>query len=1242
MSVIFMSGKTYYKGFCFISIPLYLLLLVLPSCSSKKNNSSTKTDILDSLELPIKTNITTPDDNKKPKVTFLKDVSKPIVFAFPKNISNVHSGVLYENGKLQSGGKKAAQLYTAKNTYTTNTQEAQGKGFFTNFTSDNGLALDQVYCSYQDRMGNIWFGTAGGGVSKYDGKSFINYNTYHGLANNTVWCITEEKFDNIWFGTDGNGISKFDGKAFTNYSTDQGLSNNIVYSIKEDRKGNLWIGTSGGGLCKYDGKYFTTYTTKDGLASNDVKDIIEDLNGNLWFATLGGGVSKYDGKKITKYSFKQGLSDSVIWCLLLDKKGNIWLGSDGKGAYKYDGKTFTNYNENNGLYDKNILSLTEDKHGNIWMGSRNHGSFKYDGNNFLNYTTKQGLANNTVRSIIEDKSGNLWFGTFGSGISKYAGNSFSNFTIEQGLANNVVYSITDDKDGDLWFCTNNEGICKYDGKQFVQYNKKVGLPDNSVYCIYKDHFNNLWFGTFGKGISKYDGKNITNYTTEQGLANNVVFSILQDRKGNYWFGTSGGGVSKFDGKSFTNYTTAQGLGSNVVYSMTEDKSGNIWIGTFEGGVSKYDGESFTNYTIKQGLGSNVVWNIKEDNKGNLWFATQEGLSLLEKDWSEKIELAKSRKLNFPIFKTFTTKDGLPDNFVTQVVQGDDSTLYVGTNLGVCELFYQNKVEKKWSVGKVFNQLNGYPVKDVNTGLGAMYKDSTGIIWIGTGSDRTGLVRFDPKSIDHSNNSTPLVFIQSIKLNNENICWSDLNTNIFMPENESHAYPSYILEEINTYRKILLPNERDSIKEKYLKISFDSISRWFPIPYNLVLPYINNNVKFDFNAIEVDKNFLVKYSYLLEGYDNEWSPEQSTSTATFGNITEGTYTFMLKAKKANGKWSNPIRYSFTVLPPWWRTWWMYTLYFIMAISLIILAFWWNNRRLVYQKRILEHKIKVATKQIREEKEVVETQKRKIEETIEILQSTQVQLIQSEKMASLGELTAGIAHEIQNPLNFVNNFSDVNIELLGELKDEIKKGNLEEVHAIADDVISNEEKINHHGKRADAIVKGMLQHSRSSNGIKEPTDINALCDEYLRLAYHGLRAKDKSFNATMKTDFDKTIGNINIIPQDIGRVILNLINNAFYVVDEKKKLGIENYEPIVTVKTKKVENKVLISVKDNGNGIPQKILAKIFQPFFTTKPTGQGTGLGLSLSYDIVKAHGGELMVETKEGEGSEFVIQLPVV
>ena len=297
-------------------------------------------------------------------------------------------------------------------------------------------------------------------------------------------------------------------------------------------------------------------------------------------------------------------------------------------------------------------------------------------------------------------------------------------------------------------------------------------------------------------------------------------------------------------------------------------------------------------------------------------------------------------------------------------------------------------------------------------------------------------------------------------------------------------------------------------------------------------------------------------------------------------------------------------------------------------------------------------KKANVLLQKQKEEIVIQKENVEQTLIELKSTQAQLVQSEKMASLGELTAGIAHEIQNPLNFVNNFSEVNKEMLEELQAERLKPNAERDEVLQNDlindVITNEEKINQHGKRADAIVKGMLQHSRQTKGIKEPTDINALCDEYLRLSYHGLRAKDKSFNADFKTDFDESIGKINIVSQDIGRVLLNLFNNAFYAVNEKGRRSTvdsqqltDNYKPLVTIQTKKQNNKIELKVIDNGNGIPQSIIDKIFQPFFTTKPTGQGTGLGLSLAYDIItKEHNGTIHAESKEDEGTKFIIFLP--
>ncbi len=316
--------------------------------------------------------------------------------------------------------------------------------------------------------------------------------------------------------------------------------------------------------------------------------------------------------------------------------------------------------------------------------------------------------------------------------------------------------------------------------------------------------------------------------------------------------------------------------------------------------------------------------------------------------------------------------------------------------------------------------------------------------------------------------------------------------------------------------------------------------------------------------------------------------------------------------------------------------------LFALTLFI-RFSMLRRKYAQEKLEREHERSAMIEQqkVELEKQVAERTS-ELQRSLEDLRSTQKQLIQSEKMASLGELTAGIAHEIQNPLNFVNNFSDINKELIEELKmkNEELKIDDSDIKDLLNDIEENSEKINHHGKRADAIVKGMLQHSRTSTGQKEPTDINALCDEYLRLAYHGMRAKDKSFNCETKTEFDSSLPKINVVPPDIGRVLLNLINNALFTVGDKSKQHLSGYEPTVTIRTKNSGDSIEIIVKDNGNGIPEKIKDKIFQPFFTTKPTGQGTGLGLSLSYDIIKAHGGEIKVRSREGEGTEFIITLP--
>jgi signal transduction histidine kinase len=409
-----------------------------------------------------------------------------------------------------------------------------------------------------------------------------------------------------------------------------------------------------------------------------------------------------------------------------------------------------------------------------------------------------------------------------------------------------------------------------------------------------------------------------------------------------------------------------------------------------------------------------------------------------------------------------------------------------------------------------------------------------------------------------------------------------------------------------------------------------------------LPYNQNRVIFNFVALHYSFPLANQYAYRLIGFDNNWIYTTTQRSITYNNLSPGTYTFRVKAANSDGVWNNTgDTFILIINSPWWLRWWAWVLYLVLFSSVIYSFIAYRSRKLLKDNRVLEHKVHLRTEEVMQQKGLLEIQRDNLDKAFKALKSTQTQLIQSEKIASLGELTAGIAHEIQNPLNFINNFSDVNTELIDEMQLEIEKGDLKEIKAIALDIQENEKKINMHGKRADSIVKGMLQHSRVSSGKKELTDINKLTDEYLRLSYHGLRAKDKSFNSDSTTHFDPNLQKINVVPQDIGRVLLNIFNNAFYAVNEKQKTAGEDYRPEVTITTAMEDQHIVISVKDNGDGIPDAIKDKIMQPFFTTKPTGEGTGLGLSLSYDIVvKGHGGSINVRSMPNEGAELIISLP--
>ncbi|MFI5185097.1 MAG: two-component regulator propeller domain-containing protein [Chitinophagales bacterium] len=1181
---------------------LFLAVLILFSCNDKKEN---KTVVNESKQYssvsPQVTLLANLPDSLQPKTILVENT--PV----PERISIPHKPVDYTI-PYQSRSETIHFSPIEK-------VKAEFSSIMQNYTTEQGLVLDAISCSYADKKGNLWFGTYTGGVSKYDGQFFTNYTTSQGLSSNGINSITEDNKGNLWFGTDnganifdgatvsrfriikkinsiledkagnfwfgteGYGLYKYAGDSISTYSKSDGLPGNNVYEIKEDKKGIIWIGTENG-LCKYDGKAFTNIA----LSNQEVHTICTDNSGNTWAGTKMGYI-KYNGADIITYP----ADEQIVPFVYEDHFGNICLSSGRGEILYYNGKTFSHINNSNGVIMGEIHSICEDKDGNLWFSSAANGIFSYSGPSF------QRLTYNRIRSIFEDKKGDLWFAGYGGLMTRFDGEYFTNYKL-----NISFWSLFQDKTGNIWMGCEYDGLIKFDGKYFTFYTDLNGLPDNSVKNILQDSEGNLWIGT-RNGLSKFDGKTFTTYTIKQGLAGDYISAIAEDKPGDFWIGTDRG-LSHFDGKSFTNYRLSHAEGGNYIRSLIKDNDGNIWMGTQGGGLNRYDGKSVLTYTTGQGLPDNVVTQVALTHEGNIVIGTNNGVAILTG------------------YKPVTTTSTNNSNN-----KADENNYPPQNSLSNADLQNYTPVFEK------YNSKTGYPVKDVNRGQHAIFLDSKGMLWIATGSEKSGLMRFDYTSLN-KNNTPPELNILAIKVDNEAICWNDLvntknNTYKSKLKSDSAVTPASVTEEVTTFGKPLNVAQREDMRAKYKGIEFDAISRFYPVPQNLILPYSHNNITIEFAAIEPAKPSLVQYQYKMEGYDKNWSTPANITSAAFGNIYEGTYQFDVRALSPSGVWSDPIKYSFVVLPPWYRTWWAYLVYVLLFLFALRVFSKWREKNLRNEKEKLG--------------KIVDERTAELKQSFEDLKSTQSQLIQSEKMASLGELTAGIAHEIQNPLNFVNNFSEVNKELLVEMKDEIKKGNMNVVDAIVNDVIDNEEKINHHGKRADAIVKGMLQHSRSGTGQKELVNINAIADECLRLSYHGLRAKDKSFQANLKTDFDESINKFPLMQQEIVRVFINLFNNAFYAVNEKHKQNISGYEPTVLVSTKKVADKVLISVRDNGPGIPQKVLDKIFQPFFTTKPTGQGTGLGLSLSYDIVKAHGGEIKVNTREEEFTEFVVHLPV-
>jgi len=1113
------------------------------------------------------------------------------------------------------------------------------------FPDENGIPL--IYCSLQqlheDKTGKLWAIVGNSGLYYFNRPldTFIKVQLNASEANifadhYIVKWVEDSKSDTHWF-LAFNAITRipciysYDGvqNKFEKYSPD-GKSENYIPSYKnadiiQDAEGKIWIAADS--LLSYFeplSKSFKPWfvipeSTKRGLISGITADPVN--NDKLWISTFipdmdvtnnSMEIEFYQVNTKTKayLSFKHKKSDPTSIaanCVAIrnDSLNRTWFSTE-KGISLFNSQlgTFTNFslnipssNAGNMAY---VSVIAADKEGNLWLAGNFNGLFYLDVNRakatFYSHSKTPGSLPDSFRGINKlfyDRSGTFWISLPWRGIAyiDQQKTMLNPIRIEptsdeaHGSLSKDDFFVSGRYCDSVFFVNNNSGLFKWNYKQ--NSFDRIELNNNKVYSqirtaiVAKDGL--IWIGSADEGLFSYNplNKSIKNFTKvandSTSISSNSISQLIEDHEGNLWIGTNNQGLCRFDKKSasFTSFPFISNNGTIQADNVLDDDR---------------------------------VLFMYFDNEGILWIGTNRGALNRFNTKTNKFTSYLDHKSGF--------------NCVANIFEDSKQRMWNGTYLSGLFL-----IDKETGNKKRYCEQNGLLFNSVF----GITEDNEGNIWA---ASSRGLSRLNPENNNIANFRIPVGDLRSndilFKSADGSIQVKIVNGLIsFDPEKMkgNQVPPSTVIESVG-YRTA--DNGDTTI--------FTYGSRQIELKYN------ENKISFQYVALHFANSEQNQYAYKLDGYDKEWIEAGTQRSATYTNLSPGKYIFYVKATNSDGVWNETVQsISIRILPPWWLTWWAYMLYGLMFIAIVITIDRIQRRRLAEKAN---QKVK--------EKEL--EQAREIEKAYNKLKATQSQLIQSEKMASLGELTAGIAHEIQNPLNFVNNFSEVSGELIDEMNEELEKGEVEEAKEIAADIKLNLEKILHHGKRADAIVKGMLQHSRSSSGVKEPTDINALADEYLRLAYHGLRAKDKSFNASMKTNFDPAIGNINVIPQDMGRVILNLITNAFYAVDEKKKIrtlqgfetleGFEDYEPTVSVSTKLVvapsggTRGVQISVKDNGNGIPHNVLEKIFQPFFTTKPTGQGTGLGLSMSYDIVtKAHGGELKVETKEGEGSEFIIQL---
>ena len=1143
------------------------------------------------------------------------------------------------------GGPASAQLLPLRH-YTTESES-------------RGLPSAEVHSVHQDRQGYLWIVVYSSGLVRYDGVTMELYTEEDGLRSAALWDVAEGADGRLW-ATSNAGLvvserplHAYEGGQRVRFVSELGgvplleggMRRNL---IAVDGDGVVWVGTDGLGIVRYrtDGERVRTDTlrtsTSPGGPNEPVRSVVARRDGSVWAGLRGGTLLRYAGGRGPEVVSGEGAPERSVFVLYEGPDGTLW-GSDQSGRlWRLAGRpgayTFVTVSEALASAAHGIHATAA---GQLFVASEGGGLLVVDLQNPTRqrvYTRQNGLLSDVVHAVTEDAEGNVWIAQSG-GLSKLRYNyaAFTNYSSESAVgerallpapAVSAVQPVPGGGPCDVWAGTSGGGVACVRGGMPARSSylrAQDGLSSDYVNALARDAAGRVWIGT-SEGIDVVAPADVDVPTPQSqrrvqvggepfrvaSYGGSTVLSIatLAGGPGGTWF-TGYRWLFGFTGDEWFRLGEASGLPATVLHAVAADAAGHLWVGTRDQGLYRStrpvtlaflrsqtaaaaDGEDLLGREVTDPL-FEKVWSTASGAPtdqveallrvdGEVWVATPRGLFVL----------APGRQGPPRVVARFDQDSGL---LTPRVFSLDRSlatgTVWAGTNAGLVEVAPQSKRVLRRVTrrdGLIDNEVWYYG--SVRTGQG-------GRVYFGTAS---GLSVYAP-SQDRPNVTVPALHLRGVRF-----------------AKSAEGYNEVVLE--------------------YAATSFASEG-------------------------------AVQYRTRLLGYESEWSAPTTEAKIRYTNLPAvffpKTYTFEVVAHNGSGVWTpGPLTYAFQVQPPWWLRWWAFLVYAAVAVGGVVAVVRAQRARLLRQVRQrarireAEHQAEQAAAeqaaaeararalQAENDRKEVELQKaHELEQAYHELQATQAQLVQAEKMASLGQLTAGIAHEIKNPLNFVNNFAKASIELVDELREELAvqggDGSAPDgsVEYIMGDLAMMATKIAEHGDRADRIVKSMLQHSRGGGGGFQDVKVNTFVDEYVNLAFHGTRAHDSDFNVDIVRDYDEAVSTVEAVPQELGRVLINLLNNAFYAVHEQKgRLG-PPYEPRVSVSTRQLDDAVEIRVGDNGPGIPAAVRERVFEPFFTTKPTGEGTGLGLSLSYDVVtQMHGGSLQLETAEGDGTTFIITLP--